>query len=313
MIAVGLNDQVAILTPKISLDSLSRGEVRPTDAWDECRVQTCLYTEFEAPILDPLPWKIQSIGEEQSGNRIVSMAWSPPGLAKNMRCALAVLTSNHILSLWCSDSDPSNSQSWARTLVVNHALKQDHRDRPGQFQDNALREDAKLLKASRIRSFSWASPLQCIESVRSSDGEIIKVPVQRQLLVVSTELKIAIAEISSPNRSFMTRTMPWSARVVTRLKVSSAPPRSPPLGDIQCKDLLNDIAKNLTWSHFMYSHGDETLTHGSAIAYTLGRKLFLVPCVIQVSDKDLALEFNINRQEKLEGDHQGLVSFLKQV
>ena len=60
-----------------------------------------------------------SIGEEQSDSTVLAMAWSSPGMSRHQRPALAVLTTNHLLSLWASASDIEDHSSWKRVLVFN--------------------------------------------------------------------------------------------------------------------------------------------------------------------------------------------------
>lgn len=57
------------------------------------------------------------------------LGWSSPGLAKHKRSLLAVLTSNHLLSLWASNSDMRLPESWERVLIVNYAAKIENLDR----------------------------------------------------------------------------------------------------------------------------------------------------------------------------------------
>ena len=61
-----------------------------------------------------------SIGEEQATATVISLAWSPPGLAKHRRCALAILTSNLVLSIWAPGGRPTYSECWQRVLVVQN-------------------------------------------------------------------------------------------------------------------------------------------------------------------------------------------------
>ena len=93
-----------------------------------------------------------SVGEEQSSSTVTWLAWSAPGLAKHKRSVLAILTSNHVLSLWASNSDMAVPESWERVYIVNYAVK------------NALREEkykvgfsnGSGLRLGRIRSAAWA-------------------------------------------------------------------------------------------------------------------------------------------------------------
>lgn len=90
-----------------------------------------------------------SIGEEQGEISVISIAWSPPGLAIHKRSALAVLTSNNILSLWAPGSDPTRSESWERVLIINE------HHRPNS--------SATLRPESRIRAFAWADRLDGLD------------------------------------------------------------------------------------------------------------------------------------------------------
>ena len=81
------------------------------------------FTEAEWPRRPPASYNHMDIGEEQSSSHVVSIAWSPPGLALHRRSVLAVLTANNILSLWASQSDMKDQASWKRVLIINNALK----------------------------------------------------------------------------------------------------------------------------------------------------------------------------------------------
>lgn len=93
-----------------------------------------------------------SVTEDQSTAVVTALAWSPPGLAVHRRSVLAVLTSNHILSLWASRSDFSVPESWERVSIVNNFESSDNRSSP--------REQFQL----RIRSMAWAPALTHIQT-----------------------------------------------------------------------------------------------------------------------------------------------------
>ena len=106
--------------------------------WVHVRITVSRFTFEEWPRQEQASFKDMSIGEEQARATVTALAWSPPGLAKHRRCVLAVLTSNLILSLWSSNSNPSDLKSWERIFVVNQVLPSGPR-----FQQ-------------RIRSMAWA-------------------------------------------------------------------------------------------------------------------------------------------------------------
>lgn len=111
-----------------------------------------------------------SIGEEQSFSIVTALAWSPAGLAKHRRPALAVLTSNHVLSLWASNSDMAISSSWERVLIVNWLVHQSALPAavPGLHSDNeSVNNEQSPL--SRVQSMSWA-PLLSLKHASLPDN-----------------------------------------------------------------------------------------------------------------------------------------------
>lgn len=107
----------------------------------------------------------------------MSLAWSSPGLARYKRPALALLTTNLVLSLWESASRPEITTSWRRQLVVNHCLQQ-------YFEDLGDDTPAELLqRRCRIRSFAWVSEEtwswnQHFLAVANDCNEIVVIRVQ---------------------------------------------------------------------------------------------------------------------------------------
>lgn len=87
-----------------------------------------------------------SLGEEQSDSIVISLAWSPPGLSLHRRSALAVLTSNLLLSIWETDG---NSGSWRRTTVIN-----------GHLTVPSDADTDKNRRSKRVRAFAWTRPLK---------------------------------------------------------------------------------------------------------------------------------------------------------
>lgn len=59
------------------------------------------------------------IGREQAEAEVVALAWSPPGIAPRFRCALTILTSNGLLSIWTMKSSHFLETKWVRQVVVN--------------------------------------------------------------------------------------------------------------------------------------------------------------------------------------------------
>ena len=106
-----------------------------------------------------------SIGEEQSDKFALALEWSPPGLAKHQRCALAVLTSNLLLCLWATPSDSVDTQSWRRVAIINDTLKAWLED-----PESGVEDDVPLRRRKRVRAAVWAPPLPGEADTGSSGG-----------------------------------------------------------------------------------------------------------------------------------------------
>lgn len=107
-----------------------------------------------------------SIGEEESLITVTALAWSPLGLAKHKRPLLAVLTSNHLLSLWASTSDMTVAVSWERVFIVNWLASHPHppptSTDPLSVNNSVDVEEQPLL---RLRCMAWA-PLLNLDDVK---------------------------------------------------------------------------------------------------------------------------------------------------
>ena len=113
--------------------------------WKHIRVQVNRFTVDEWPWQDPASFKDMSIGEEQALVTVSALAWSPCGLAKHGRSVLAVLTSNLLLSLWTSYTDPTDPESWERVMIVNYFL----------IPENVTTPQKQCHTSQRIRSMAW--------------------------------------------------------------------------------------------------------------------------------------------------------------
>ena len=133
--------------------------------WVHVHIRINLFTFEEWPLQDPASFKDLSIGEEQSSSTVTNVSWSEPGLAKHCRSVLTVLTSNLVLSLWESVSDPGEASSWRRVLVVNNALWE-------YFTTSGASEGA-IRKGKRIRAAAWAHGSKI--SSRQEYGHILAV------------------------------------------------------------------------------------------------------------------------------------------
>ena len=121
------------------------------EPWIHVHLRVNLFTFQEWPLQNPTSIADLSVGEEQSLSTVINIAWSPPGPAKYKRSALAVLTSNLVLSIWAPSSQPSMTSNWKRVMLLNDFLE-DYFSKLG-FVSSTLR------KRRRIRSMSWASAI----------------------------------------------------------------------------------------------------------------------------------------------------------
>ena len=141
---------------------------RARDAWARVHIRVNLFTWAEWPEQGPLETARFSIGEEQSPSTVVALAWSSPGLAKNKRPVLAVLTSNHLLSLWASNSDMKNPASWGRVFIINTTVRRSLELLPANAPSRLQSESLEKPHLLRIRCMAWA-PLLDANDVRPFD------------------------------------------------------------------------------------------------------------------------------------------------
>ncbi|RMZ76446.1 hypothetical protein DV737_g4783, partial [Chaetothyriales sp. CBS 132003] len=134
-LAVSAGDTVHILTPAYTNPS----------SWHTESVRVNRFSDLEWPHQELTALDHLSIGEEQSQSRVVSLAWSPPGLGLHQRSVLAVLTSNLVLSLWESNGKPG---TWRRALVVRDHIHNEEANFAGSKH-----------RSQRIRAFTWLPPL----------------------------------------------------------------------------------------------------------------------------------------------------------
>lgn len=173
------------------------------------------YTKDEWPSQELLDLESFSVGQEQSLGSVVALSWSTIGLAKHKRSALAVLTTNHVLSLWASASDPKVASTWKRVLVVNKALEVYYQPVPS-YEDYEPPARNRSRSLCRVRSMSWAlvedTDRSIVENSRYNSPSRSSTPIQ-YLAVTNDADETAILLITSPwvdHRSSI-----WKAQVVT--------------------------------------------------------------------------------------------------
>lgn len=157
------------------------------------------FTSTEWPLHELSDLEHLSIGEEQSPSTIVSLSWSPPGLARHKRSILAVLTTSHILSLWASDSNFTATSTWQRVLIINRALQICPDDKFSDVNYGLGCEASR--QSARIRSKSWAphNVAYSHQSLSLPQSTSPYAACQTQYLAVTNDAdEIAILHIRSP-------------------------------------------------------------------------------------------------------------------
>lgn len=125
----------------------------PSDqTWETIHLRINEWTEQEIPVQELAPFPKFSVGAELSASNVTALEWSPQGLAKYRRCALAVLTQNLVLSLWSAGTNPRNSVDWSRDCLVNHELETYVKSLPKKVQTGNERS------LVQIKAFAWSPP-----------------------------------------------------------------------------------------------------------------------------------------------------------
>ncbi|ODH45987.1 hypothetical protein GX48_07934 [Paracoccidioides brasiliensis] len=152
-LAVGLGEYVQVLLPQVksqpSKDATTTGAPSRSQ-WTVTKFRANIFANQDWPMIFPQPGTTFSIGEEQSTSHVVGLSWSPQRLARYSRHALAVLTSNLVLSLW----ELVDGQSkWIRIAIINTALRK-------FFAPLAEDESRVLQRKQHVRSFCWSPPFE---------------------------------------------------------------------------------------------------------------------------------------------------------
>lgn len=186
--------------------------------WQHVPLKVPLFSVEELPIKEPAPLATYSIGEEISSSVPLAIAWSPPGLAKHRRCALAALTGNLVLSIWSAEGKPQEEASWNRRLVVNNALARYFLNTSSDEQRHTGSDlGEKLRLRTRIRAFAWAPAFPGSDSTgiigtRLSYGQHI-------VAVSNDDNQVAFILIDSPT-STLGVGQSWGAEVLAHFSLT---------------------------------------------------------------------------------------------
>ncbi|EME80843.1 uncharacterized protein MYCFIDRAFT_197731 [Pseudocercospora fijiensis CIRAD86] len=202
--AVVAGENVSILIPRLHASH--------APFWDAILVQVNAFTLAELPLFEPLSDQAFSIGEEVALRQVQAAKWSPPGLARFGRCALAVLTSNHVLSLWSPSGKVHLPTNWKRNVIINHAVRAYYKQHlRGQADDS---EQAQVQQ--RIVAFAWSPALHS-----GSERHNEHLFHGSHFLAVATEANhILLLHISSPECDSLGRKLECQMLVTDNISVA---------------------------------------------------------------------------------------------
>ncbi len=308
-VAVAAGENVDVLIPKVRLNG--KRDDSEESQWHRSRVQVNLFTAREVPYVRPLGFDNFSIGEEQSLSNAVTLGWSPTGLAKHRRCALAVLTANHVLSIWASDAHPKDSRSWKRVLVVNHGLQQ-YFENLDVLQEDVQDERVLAKLRTRVRSFGWSpNPRDATSSLKYRRSGAFWPGGLHFLAVANDNNEIVVLEVLSPYNSLGSPRLEWSIKVCTHFNASH-PVVDYGVTSLPCVLSPRTYIEYLAWSPWVEAAHDGNVKLRSNIAYIRKSQLSARRCTICVGDFEPVL--NIGQEERLAGDkHVGPLKWLNVV
>ena len=247
IIAIAGGEQIGILTPRL------HGPGPNGSLWDSTLFKANAFTAAEVPRLEPLTSSNWSAGEELSLRHVHSLQWSPPGLGRFRHCVIAVLTSNHVLSIWECNGKSTVSGDWKRTAIVNHALKAQYAKSMDNSGESAGQNSEWIQVSQRIRAFAWC-PDNGSSSSLDTDGRG-SVDTQEELhhlLAVSSEAgDISILRLRSPHGIMEPTRKEWQIEVVQSVNLVDHLPSMIDRDDLAFNDAEPEreclVADHLTW------------------------------------------------------------------
>ncbi|KAF1963347.1 hypothetical protein CC80DRAFT_530239 [Byssothecium circinans] len=220
IIALAAEESVELLFPNADINDTEQKDV----SWQHMPLPVPWFSTDELPDKEPAPVPSYSIGEEISTSLPISIAWSPPGLAKHRRCALGALTSSLVLSLWSSNGKPHDPASWSRRIIINNALAEyfipEDDDADGPAAEESVLTSKNVEKArlrTRVRAFAWAHGLPSAES-----SGIVGTQVkwgQYILAVANDDNQISFVIVESPTSTFGAEDE-WTADVLNHFTIT---------------------------------------------------------------------------------------------
>ena len=127
---------------------------------------------------------------------------------------LAVLTTNHVLSIWECDGKANISANWKRKVIINHSLISHYANVEKVIGETEQQFSERKQVSQRVRDFAW-SP---ITAKPSRDGRHATSP---HFLAVSTEAgDLVILHVRSPYDLLAVDSTEWQVEVMRSFKLS---------------------------------------------------------------------------------------------
>ena len=292
-LAVAGGEHIAILLPKL----LETGPDE-TIPWTTCMFRVNTFLHDEAPTVEPFSHVNFSIGEEQSQQHVQALDWSAPGLATYGRCALAVLNTSHVLSIWHNDGQPDVASSWKRAVVVNHVVRRYYESASALTDRDAVHTRRERLQIKqRIRSFAWSPTIY--QHYDDDLGELTPYSSRgQQILAVSTEAgDVLLLSVQSPHSSYNTHK--WALGVIGRFRVQhSVGPGDLALStpDSQVSRSRDIVVHQMQWGRWKPS---VDRTQQAALMYIVQGRLTWID--IQTSSTNDTLDLTLSDPKSMRG------------
>ncbi|ORX94757.1 transcription factor IIIC subunit delta N-term-domain-containing protein [Clohesyomyces aquaticus] len=276
IIAIASAETVELLFPNIDgTDNFDTEFVQ----WRHIPIQVSWFTRDELPVKLPQPLRVFSVGEEISSSVPLSISWSPPGLAKHRRCALAVFTSNLILSIWGTVGKPQEVSGWARQLIINDALDEYFSNLSRNDGDVAgLQVEDKACQRRRIRTYCWAPGMNGVISTGCVGTQLSW--GKHMIAVSNDDNDLVLVELQSPTSSFGNEDT-WKAEVLGHFSLLCSPQ-----GSVEHPGILDEYLSeqqhicHVSWSPWavdgeglrsVLSYATNTDLRARVISYSQGR------------------------------------------
>ncbi|KAL5118460.1 hypothetical protein ACEQ8H_003636 [Pleosporales sp. CAS-2024a] len=213
IIALASDERVELLFP----NTVSYDRDQEVAQWQHVSLAVPWFSNEELPTKQPATLENYSIGEEISSSAPIAVAWSPPGLAKHRRCALATLTANLVLSIWSADGTQQESSSWGRRLIINDALTEYFVNHfSGTLVPASFEEELERLR-TRIRAFTWAPALPNAHTSSTLGTRTSYGP--HMVAVCNDNNQLMLVSIESSTTTFGMEKR-WTAKVLTHMSLT---------------------------------------------------------------------------------------------